>query len=75
MSGEYRLDGRITKKFYEKELFRLQEELVDLAGDSDRTLGFMIVWFSGIASAPLSIYPLLVCLNYYPLVPGAFLVG
>jgi Na+/H+ antiporter NhaD/arsenite permease-like protein len=29
----------------------LQEELVDLAGDSDRTLGFMIVWFSGIASA------------------------
>jgi polyphosphate kinase 2 len=30
MSDEYRQDGRIAKKFYESELFRLQEELVDL---------------------------------------------
>ena len=30
MSDEYRPDGRITKKFYESELFRLQEELVNL---------------------------------------------
>ena len=30
MLGEYRQDGRIAKKFYEGELFRLQEELVDL---------------------------------------------
>ena len=30
MSDEYRQDGRIAKKFYERELFRLQEELVDL---------------------------------------------
>ena len=29
----------------------LQKELVDLAGDSDRTLGLLIVWFSGVASA------------------------
>jgi len=30
MSDEDRQDGRIAKKFYERELFRLQEELVDL---------------------------------------------
>ena len=30
MLGEYRQDGRIAKKFYEGELFQLQEELVDL---------------------------------------------
>ena len=30
MSDKYGPDGRIEKKFYEKELFRLQEELVDL---------------------------------------------
>ena len=30
MSDEYRQDGCIAKKFYESELFRLQEELVDL---------------------------------------------
>ena len=30
MSDEDRQDGRIAKKFYEREVFRLQEELVDL---------------------------------------------
>ena len=30
MSDEYSQDGRIGKKFYEGELFRLQEELVGL---------------------------------------------
>ena len=30
MSDEYRPDGRITGKFYDQELLRLQEELVDL---------------------------------------------
>ncbi|MCH8205753.1 MAG: ArsB/NhaD family transporter [Chloroflexi bacterium] len=30
---------------------QLQERLVDLAGDSDRSLAFLIVWFSGVASA------------------------
>ena len=30
MSDEYRPDGRITGKYYNHELLRLQEELVDL---------------------------------------------
>ncbi len=33
MSEKYKQDGRIRKDFYESELLRLQEELVDLQAD------------------------------------------